>query len=56
MESRTQLKTVKITLNIFAVCFLVDGKALDNRFYTQMRVQIKNKAFAYRGTIGDYNY
>ena len=34
----------------------VDGKALDNRFYTQMRVQIKNKAFAYRGTIGDYNY
>ena len=30
--------------------FLVDGKALDQRFYIQMRV--KNKAFAYRGTMG----
>ena len=35
---------------------LVDGKALDYRFYTQMRVQKKHKAFAYRVPIGDYNY
>ena len=26
------------------------------RFYTQMRVEKKNKAFAYRVPIGDYNY
>ena len=34
---------------------LVDGKALDYRFYKQMQVE-KNKAFAYRVPIGDYNY
>ena len=26
------------------------------RFYTQMRVEKKHKAFAYRVPIGDYNY
>ena len=34
---------------------LVDGKALDNRFYTLVHIK-KNKAFAYRLPIGDYNY
>ena len=32
----------------------LDGKALDYRFYMQMRVE--KKAFAYRVPIRDYNY
>ena len=35
---------------------LVDGKALDYRFYTQSRQKKTNKAFAYRVPIGDYNH
>ena len=35
---------------------LVDGKAFDYRFYTQVHMEKKNKAFAYRVPIGDYNY
>ena len=33
---------------------LVDGKALDYRFYT--RVHMEKKAFPYRAPIGDYTY
>ena len=33
---------------------LVDGKALDYRFYT--RVHMEKKTFDYRVPIGDYNY
>ena len=34
---------------------LVDGKALDYRFIARVHME-KNKAFAYRVPIGDYNY
>ena len=36
---------------------LVDGKALDNRFYGyRVHMETNNKAFAYRVPIGAYNY
>ena len=36
---------------------LVDGKALDNRFYRyRVHMETNNKAFAYRVPIGAYNY
>ena len=48
-------------MRIEGICFnvewnLVDGKALDYRFYNRVHMEKQNKAFAYRVPIGDYNY
>ena len=32
------------------------GKALDYKFYTQLHMEKKHKAFAYRVPIVDYDY
>ena len=56
MHQKVGIQTTRFGRSKNAPPNIVDGKALDYRFYCRVHMEKTHKAFAYRGTMGVFSY